>query len=254
MMKRWIVVGTILFLICSSIPIFASIPSRDPHVHLGGEEGLNGWYVSGVFVTIDSNLSWFQIDNGSWTVYTTPFTISKDGRHLLVATGNYNGSNWTEEYHINIDQTNPVIYVIMERHLDRMVYTANCSDSISGVNRVEFYMGGTLRETDVGEPYQYEYFFDLLPYTLTGIIFFPRYVEENITIPVLVGIIKTRNLNMTLRAIVYDNAGNQAFWELGRYPWWWPSYVLVLSRTLVVPNHYTGHLGRFFVHATFYDG
>ena len=249
MIKKWIAVGIILILLCSSTPIFGTIPSLCPHVHFSGKEGLNGWYVSGVFVTIDSS-AWFQIDNGSWEVYTAPFAISNDGRHLLVATGYYNGSNWTEEYHINIDQTIPIFIVSRTVSLSQIIFIANCSDHTSGVNRIEFYMNGILRETDVEEPYEWTYFYDTMSFTLTGIIKKPQFSEENITIPVLVGVI-SYNQNLTFKAICYDNAGNKAFCE----PDWslWPSVFWVLSKTLVLPNNYSGHVGWFFVHATFYN-
>lgn len=81
--------------------------TKDPHVHLGGTEGLNGWYVSNVTITMDGSY-WYQMDNGSWVMYTAPFTISHDGQHFLNVTDNSTGK-WTEEYKMNIDKTPPAI-------------------------------------------------------------------------------------------------------------------------------------------------
>lgn len=255
MLKRWIGVGIVGILICTSIPVISSIPTRDSHVHMNGGQGTNGWYITAVSVTIDPPAQ-YQIDNGSWIVYTAPFEIPHDGRHLLVATGNYNGSNWTEQYHVNIDTTVPYINLTKAKHFGTITYTADCHDATSGVNRVEFYMNGVLRFNDTEAPYEWTYYFDTLPFTLTGIIHKPQFSGNNITIPVFLGVLKTKAFNMTPMAAGYDNAGLHAFVEPSiRYgpPFFRIVYdrVLVFNRTLVVPNNYTGHLGRFFVHATF---
>jgi len=249
-MKRGIVVGIVCILICSSIPAFASMPSRDPHVHLEGVEGTNEWYVSSVNVTIDAPAQ-YQLDNGSWIIYTSPFKISIEGCHLLVATGNYNGSNWTEEYHINIDKTPPMIIVSKEITPDRIIYTAVCSDNTSGMNRVEFYMNGILRETDLEAPYYWTYFFYTYPFTLTGVIKKPQFSEDNIAIPVIIGVIKPNRWNLSFSAIPYDNAGNNASVQQSYY--YGPFFAWVFFETLIMPNHYKGYLGRFFVHALFFE-
>jgi len=252
MMKRWMVIGILFILICSSIPIFASMPVRDPHVYLGGTQGLNGWYISDVSVSIDCP-ALYKIDNGSWMVYTSPFTMPGDGRHTLIATDNNSNPNWTEEYQINIDTTPPCVIITEQKTFTHIIFKAECSDATSGMNYVEFYMNDVFQEVDREAPYEWSYdgFFEpCLPFTLTGFTKKPYISENNITIPIRFGIGKECGSSMLVpEAIAYDNAGNNASALTGI--WVFP-YFLIISQTFVVPNNYTGHLGRFFVHATFH--
>ncbi len=221
---------------------------KEPHVHLGGTQGLNGWYISAVSAFIDCS-AFYKIDNGSWMVYTFPFMISGDGRHTLVATDNLYNPNWTEEYHINIDETPPVIYLAECPMFSSKTFTANCSDATSGMNYTEFYLNGKLRETDADYPYEWTYNYDTPPLTLIGIIKKAQF-SGYITIPIIIGITKN-NRDLIPEAKAYDNAGNNAS-VTGGFGYC-PPYCLMLSKVLVLPNNYTGHLGRFFVHATFYE-
>ncbi len=279
MMKRWIGVGIVSILICTSVPVFSLIPTRNLHVYLGGIEdddvtppattitlnpatpnGQHDWYItnpqvtltaidneSGVFVTK------YRIDAGAEMTYNYPFIVSGDGTHTITYWSIDNASNvepWKYQI-LKIDTTVPLENLTKEKKFKMIIWTATCWDATSGVNRVEFYLNGVLRYNDTEPPYQWTYYFDSPPITLTGITKKPQIAENNITIPVIIGVIKDNSDNMTMKAVVYDNAGLYSFtspsYVLG------PFYYLVFHRTLVVPNHYTGHLGWFFVHATFLE-
>ncbi len=121
---------------------------------------------------------------------------------------------------------------------------------MSGVNYVEFYIDEVYQGTDYEAPYQWTWdgvIEPTLPLTLTGFTKKPIISDNNITIPIRFGIGKCFNMLIPM-VIGYDNAGNSAFSLTGHpvFP-----YFLIISQTFVVPNNYTGYLGRFFVHATF---
>lgn len=253
MMKRWMVIGILLILICSSFPIFASTPVRDPHVLISGTQGLNGWYISYVSIVIyGPGPAYYNIDNQGWLIYMGgPIWIGIDGRHTFNATDNLLNPTWTEEYQINIDTTLPLVNITKEKKLNSIIFTANATDATSGMNYVEFYINGVLKETDREAPYQWSWngYVELsLPLTLTGFTKKPTIIDNNITIPIRFGIGKDGSSMVVPKIIGYDNAGNNASSCTGlpHFP-----YFLIISQTFVVPNHYTGYLGRFFVHATF---
>jgi hypothetical protein len=154
-MKKLLVVGVILLFLGSSIPILLSKPI-DQHVHLGGTQGKNGWYVSGVSVTLDTDGD-LKLNDGAWQTYTGPFWIGSEGRNILYARGWYNGSNWSEEYHLNIDMTPPVC--VPDANLltwnNTILFSACCVDNTSGIDHVELFADGALVGNYTVSPYQF---------------------------------------------------------------------------------------------------
>jgi len=218
----------------------------------------HGWWSSKVTLSLNAtddesgvNVTYVKIGNGGWEVYSGNLLFQTEGRIVIQFYSVDNAGNVEEanQVEIKIDRTVPQITTTKEILLHEIRYTAIVNDSLSGINRVEFYMSGKLRATDTEAPYQWTYSFQEPPFKLTGIIANPQYGEDTINIPVRVCLCRSNGDNLTFRATVWDNAGNSAWAE--------PSYRTgflyswIFFKTVVVPKSYTGHLGRFFIHATF---
>jgi hypothetical protein len=141
-------------------------------------DGLNGWYVSDVTVSLtgsDGEQDWqsgvaelkYQINGG--TVQTIPgtqgsFIISDDGDDIEVAywaidyVGNVGD---TETFTIDMDQTKPTIVLTHEVIGGNQVqgwditFTATCSDAMSGLDIVKFYLNDVWQFEDETAPYEW---------------------------------------------------------------------------------------------------
>ena len=207
LLRNGLVCGIIvLFLEMSIIPMAGSVPIDKEHsvipkscfidFILNGTMGENGWYISNVTVTIvDGNYTYFRIDNGNWTVYTGPFIISTDGKHIIGATPDF---EYIYNITIKIDQTAPVLFdfTMSRASIFKWKLSANVSDETSGINRVEFYFNDNFVNTSFTPgPYIVYWRGSMLLLRLKYLLFyhirfslFYFYVQP--------------------QCIVYDNAGN----------------------------------------------
>jgi hypothetical protein len=162
--------------------------SRGINVTLHGKMGNNGWYVGPVTfgVTADNGTEviriQYNLDGGAWKDYTASFEITTDGyHHLEVKVLDQYGNEWYFSFDFKIDRTEPMIVVNHQRIENKIVITALPYDNMSGVAYVEFYLNQVLKcVANAPGPYIW---------TLTPI---PDY-------------------NCTVKAVVYDNAGNSAY-------------------------------------------
>jgi hypothetical protein len=160
--------------------------------------GLNGWYISDVTVTVtatDPEVNGvssgvtkieYQVDGGSWQTYTTPFKVTTDNAAHVVKyratdkVGNVEAEKTIPSF--KIDKTVPIIAMnyTWEKVGNKynIIMTATCNDAMSGMGKVEFYFNGVLQETvtGVGPDYVWTYEYAPLP-------------------------------NVVIKAIAYDNAG-----------------------------------------------
>jgi hypothetical protein len=129
---------------------FTLTPLNSEYIFLNGTMGENGWYVSNVSITITGdNLTYYELDNSSWTTYSGPFIVSDEGYHLL-------SFYWIDEYgnqseicsiEFKIDKTPPTIELSAHRiNTTKVKITATVTDTLSGVYKVVFYddMGNSL--------------------------------------------------------------------------------------------------------------
>ena len=125
--------------------------------------GANGWYVTPVQVSFvnGSGTTYYQINNGSWITYTAPFVLGEDGVYVI---GYYSGEEIPKTFVIYLDQTAPCGF----------------QDNTSGVQRVEWYIGGILQFNDTDGSDGWWYVIHPFP----------------------------QGDNLTLTAKVYDMAGN----------------------------------------------
>jgi hypothetical protein len=144
-------------------------------------DGLNGWYVCDVFITLNAtdDLSGVKIIKyviDGWSVHIIYGDI---GSFLLVGDGEYtieyyaidNAGNveTTNEFEIKIDQNIPECRVIMDIVGGNMytgwdyLLTTTATDETSGMERVEFYINSELQETVYGPGPEYTWQFRFWP-------------------------------------------------------------------------------------------
>jgi len=173
-------------------------------IKVEGEMGLNNWYVSDVFFnfTYESDEIaeiFYWIDGGFWWTYTEPFYIEDDGEDISLewcaVDHEGNKSDADGPFFCSIDQTDPDIYLTYEVtggdpvHGWEFTFTAEATDDMSDMDKVEFYFNNELQytaeEPDEGTNDQYSW----------SLLYFP--------IP-----------HAVFGAKAYDNAGNSHWDEI----------------------------------------
>ncbi|RLF26467.1 MAG: hypothetical protein DRN01_04665 [Thermoplasmata archaeon] len=155
-------------------------------INLQGTEGENGWYRSNIQITLDAfddgsgvNKIYYKVDNGEQQVYTHPVTLTEEGVHTLTYWSVDNAGN-EEQHHtvtLKIDKHDPTVhitkpdesYVYINDFKKRQSFfgwtliigditvEAFSEDSLSGINKVEFYLDGVSRSTITGEQQDYRW-------------------------------------------------------------------------------------------------
>jgi hypothetical protein len=174
MRRKGLAVGIILLFVGAGIiPIEGSLSiekeqsvmskSSFDGIILNGTMGENGWYVNPVWVTLDfpGNHSFYQIDQGGWNEFTTPFVVTSDGLHNVSAYYIDNEGHQSDTYYatFKIDQTSPdfIDFTSEEIGHDKYRIQVNASDDVSGMNRVDLYINRYLMCTDYEAPYEWIY-------------------------------------------------------------------------------------------------
>ena len=273
LIKKGVVVAVILlFVSVSAIPSTGNRASFDditPPVttctlNPSEPNGDNGWYVSDVEVTLNAtddisgvNVTQFRVDYGSTQTYTKPFNITVDGTHTVEYRSiDYAGNveDW-KSVEFKIDQTKPYIDLWWESPDNvHVIFTANCDDASSGIDRVEFYLNDELCFTDYIIPYEWTIVWPPLPpkYSVTGLIYDRQFDEQNVTFYALLVLINEYWPDFYFTAIAYDVAGNSdSDVGYGKVP---NNVKIHLFKYLIFPNDYTGRIGLFFINAKFKEG
>jgi hypothetical protein len=100
----------------------------------------------------------YKIDGGVWSEYSLPIALSDDGIHQVsyYAVDRAGNVELTKTANISIDQTPPTITLIKQQvNLLEIMFTAQCNDGTSGIDRVEFFLDGILQSTDTQLPYEW---------------------------------------------------------------------------------------------------
>ncbi|MFW6120720.1 MAG: OmpL47-type beta-barrel domain-containing protein [Petrotogales bacterium] len=133
-------------------------------------DGDNGWYVSSVEITLEAtdDLSGvdyikYLLDDKDWKIYTNPIKVKSDGHHRITyyavdKAGNVEEPN--EVLRFKLDETVPKIEKFIYEAYEEggkwyVTFTVQCSDAMSGMDRVEFYVNDELMITDSEEPYEW---------------------------------------------------------------------------------------------------
>jgi len=132
----------------------AASDSRGYNITLQGGRGNNGWFVTPVVVNVTGSQGnctvRYNLDFGQWQTYTSPLKINKDGNHTFIVFVLDQDGNVTilDPVLIKIDRTMPYCVLNRDILLNRIKYTAVTQDNISGIDRVEFWIGPFLQYTN----------------------------------------------------------------------------------------------------------
>jgi len=234
-------------------------------------DGLNGWYVSDVTVTLNAtddmsgvDFTYYRIKFEWWLLYSEPFTLPFDGDDILIEYYSVDYAGNVEDvksFMLDIDQTPPEIDLCYESDYDLSLgwiwlCTSTATDSMSGMDRVEFYINDILQETIYGPGPYYEWIWDYCNFSvIKGFIRKREITEEYVKFRVIFAFTnESIGYDACIITYGYDNAGNND-WDMIFEPppprsinW------ILLFKSLTLPNNYIGYIGRFLIYATFYTG
>jgi hypothetical protein len=143
-------------------------PPATSHIFSGGQ-GNNGWYLSVTFILTASdntsgvNRTLYELDGGSWTVYTAPVVMTMDGSHDLFYYSVDNAGNIEPvkgPFAFKMDSTPPSIVLTVTSvnpFETKWVLNATVSDAPSGIDKVEFYVDNQSQGTVYAPPYVWVY-------------------------------------------------------------------------------------------------
>ena len=127
------------------------ITSPSSEISIAGTQGLNGWYISDVEVTLSASddpegsgiaKTEYSFDNISWNTYLNPFTLDSEGSKTIYYRSTDNSGNIenTLSANINIDKTAPSITILDPEEygdyiLNQVVFADwKVEDAVSGVS------------------------------------------------------------------------------------------------------------------------
>jgi len=111
--------------------------------------GNAGWYVTSVKVTLSSTDAMsgvkeikYKIDDGAWTTYNKAFWVNASGKHMIYykATDKVGNEESEKSFSLWVDKEVPTIVLSKQILLNKIKFTATVNDTVSGVDRVEFYL------------------------------------------------------------------------------------------------------------------
>ena len=192
-------------------------------------DGLNGWYVSDVTVTLNATdnsgvlETYYRINSGDWEIYYYPFVISEEGDNILIeyySVDIHGNKEDVKSATLDIDKTPPEITFRFEKEKIgwrkwRVTFWARAWDNISGMEKLEFYINDGLQKIITGPG--------------------PEYVFELLYIP--------WGRKWTAGVAAYDFAGNHATAKAGSSDI--SSIVKTNSLVKQYPFYFQGILGKF---------
>jgi len=205
-------------------------------------------------------VTYYFIDIGSSKIYTGPFWVTGEANHLVGYRSVDNAGNKEEWKSVNIyiDKTVPNIYLRYSVDFDLYLgwiftFTAWATDSISGMERVEYYLNGDIQKIIYGGGPEYVWIWDCCKINnFIGLIRNKEITEENIRFEaILVVSIENNYLNASNATVYgYDNAGHMNY-DNPSFPFSHPFCKLFHSQNITLPNNYKGFIGNNFIFARF---
>ncbi len=168
--NKFLIIGTLIFLIVnsSSLGLYENISQgssrEEPIPYVFGEFGENQWYVTAVTITFEydpQRVKEIQYKlNDIWHVYTGPFNVANDGVYMVpwIWIDINNDEHGGPPIEFKIDKTPPTIKLTKKSSgKETVIFTAEATDEVSSIERVEFYLDGVLQQTNTEIPYQYSW-------------------------------------------------------------------------------------------------
>ena len=243
-------------------------------------DGLNGWYVSDVNVTLTATDDMsgvkeikYNVDGGpthtiNGDIGTFTLTQEDDSWDLQVeywAIDNIGNEETPNIFYIDIDQTKPTIDLVFEvvggnpNEGWEFLFTATACDTTSGMERVEFYDEEGLQDTvyGLGPTYEWSSLYNEFPdntYDVFGLIFNPKITDEYVKFFALIVIVSENwGTHPDYYVYAYDIAGNSAY-DCIEHPLQTKTIEsgIFLFKSFTLPNSYTGSIDKFFINAEFY--
>jgi len=212
-MKKKALFLVIIFILAFFTGCFEKKDKEPPYINIVIEgKSLNGWYGSNVTIKIDAKDNQtsikdlkYRINGGMWMDYVMPLKIKENGEHFFeyYATdkhGNKRYGNLT----IKIDKIKPSIsfknfeagYTYMWGNkkltlryprdtvvVGRMSIVAIANDSLSGMQKVEFYLGDKLAKSIEEPPYEWTLPPTIGVYNITAIAYDMAGNENSVSVP-----------------------------------------------------------------------
>jgi len=168
--NKLIIIGSLIFLIVNSSSLGLTQDKsqgsslQEPTPYVFGQLGENQWFVSAVTITFEYDPVrvkeiQYQLDD-IWHKYTGPFNVADDGVYMVpwfwidMENEKHNGG----PIEFKIDKTPPTIKLTKKSGgKETVIFTAEATDEVSKIERVEFYLDGVLQQTDTEIPYQYSW-------------------------------------------------------------------------------------------------
>ncbi len=232
-------------------------------------DGLNGWYISNVTVTLNAtdDISGvkeihYRIAEGEWKKYTGDFLVFILDQDCLIgwiefySVDNAGNQEEIKSVYIKIDYLQPERLTWELRYNPNggwyLSIKINASDNCIPIQRIEIYLNGVLQETLIGPGPCYEWdiqwFFNAI-FRVIGIIRNVKITDEYVNFSTIaVQVSRLSGLIIYLKIGVFDFAGNGVWYEIQLPP---INPGIYLFKNLTFPNNYKGYIGKFLIFASF---
>jgi len=166
-LSKFLIIGILVFLLLNTSSLGAyqeklQSSRQEPIPSVFGEMGENQWYVTGVTISFEfdpQRVVEIQYElGGTWHIYDDPFNVVNDGVYMIpwFWIDLFNNSNFGGPIEFKIDKTPPTIELTRKvSGKEKIIFTADAVDTVSAIERVEFYLNDELNQTDNEAPYQY---------------------------------------------------------------------------------------------------
>ena len=278
LVRKGLVIGIIVLFMCVTVTPTIGISNfindtTPPVTNISFDppepDGLNGWYISNVTVTLNAtdDISGvkeihYRIAEGEWKSHTGDFLVfilDQDclmGEIEFYSVDNAGNQEEIKSVYIKIDQLQPERLTWELRYNPKggwyLSITINATDYCNPIQRIEFYFNEVLQETIVGPgPYyvwEIQLFFNAI-FRVIGIIRNVKITDEYVNFSTIaVKVSHLSGLIIHLKIGVYDFAGNVVWYEIQLPP---INPGIYLFKNLTFPNNYKGYIGKFLIFATF---
>jgi hypothetical protein len=263
--RKYLTVGIILLFVGTII-----VPSIPGHlifyddtvppittICFNGTIGNNSWYISDVSVALIAtdnesgvNATYYRMDHGDLEKYFSPFLVTSEGEHTITyySVDNTGNSEVIQNASLKIDQASSMVWFGYEKiRFGKALIYANASDSVSGVDKVEFYILDDFLGIVTEPPYIFIYYGFSIPahvrvFDKAGNSYTP-YLPDSPSYSYFLNRMTGIISNVTISE---DSISFHAIFVFTHYSG------ILRNTQMTLPNSYVGYIGKFFMNAVFY--